>query len=174
MSEPYDIFGHRVQILSEHYRIHAGEMFRTGFSWTVASSAGSTDIAVGASGVITLQAGAGMHLVAEYSGVNQFLFSLYKGVTLSTAGSSLAAINMNDNSDKASAATLLYGTTTIVTDFGTRVFSQFIPSILAKGDFSQEFITKSTGIYALRLHNLATSANQGTINMLWYEPGATS
>jgi hypothetical protein len=181
MTKPYDPFGHKVQITPEHYRVHEGESFVTGYFWSESASSGN--IADNATVCLLVQPGAGMHTIANVmaGGEAEVYFSSGTTTSSSTAATSVTPINKNAYSNKTSACTVSWGTTAIVTDYGTDYPGALIAGGSggnavggSYGGYERETVLKADVNYLIRVTNRSGGVAPVSINIEYYEPGASS
>lgn len=158
MTAPYDQFGHKAEISAEHYRVHNGETFISGYFWSESES--TAMVADNETVALLIQHGAGMHMITEVIATGTAEVYHYKNVTTGTTGSAgtpVTPVNKNGFSNKTSDATVLWGSTDI-----------------SGGGYERETILKTNEHHAIFVTNRSGAAAPISITAEWYEPGASS
>ena len=118
-----------------------------------------------------------MHLTGNVIAYGKAYIYFYKGVTISTSGTVITPVNMNDTSSNASTASVYYGG--FLTSSGTtwcEVLSPGAPGqpggkspVGSEIRQDTEFVLKANTNYALYVKNILTTSYDHNINLQWYE-----
>lgn len=157
-------------IAPNHYRVHAGEAFTTGFFWDSASP-----VAAGATVQLLIVPSVGSHFNANFSTAGAFDLFYYQDVITSANGNLLLNNNKNGFSSNTSGMKIFEAPT--VTDKGTQLGGSVVPSggIFGGGGgagsaFGSEFILNPVSNYMFEATNATAGALEIAISFEWYEP----
>lgn len=150
---------------AEHYRVHDEGMYRVDPIYTATADSATAEMLIVAGSTTEC------HLVVAGFGDGNMQGELLRNVTYSTTGSSIAAVNFNDDGTD-STTTKFYKTPTNAT--GTIWIKQYIPGGGVKNPVGSNARTNlelilENGNYLLRLHNLAGTASTLGISGEFYE-----
>lgn len=157
-----------IVITYEHARVHRGQFYTCGYYATGIDNNDSIEI--------LMQAGnADVHTYVNIASGGDSTFSVFEGVTITNAGTSITAFNHNRTSSNTPTVTTTH--TPTISDYGTQLGStEFIPGgtqphsvgILASVG-AEQLVLSSNEDYIIRLTNTAGSAKALNINISFYE-----
>ena len=179
MTRPYDTFGHPVYIGVNHYRIHEGNSFVAGQLW--GESYSTSLIADNGSAVVVIEPNDAMHTIMTVAAGGDCEVIHYTGTSASTTGESIPIFNKNSYSNKTSSTVMSFGTTALVSDFGTAYPGHHLPGGSGgnavgniAGIYNRETIMMAGVKYSTRVINRSGGAIPISIIYEWYEPKASS
>lgn len=156
-----------VVIDADHYRVHLGQAYFSSLKISTLGAGASFDI------LLTNPADNYPHL-RSFAGVmtsGPCDVFVYEDTTVSSAGTGVAAVNMNRSS--ANTADLVLTHTPTVTRVGTQLEYTMLPAGHKQGgvwaSVAIEWILKPSANYMFRLTNNDNSAVDGGLEFFWYE-----
>lgn len=168
-----DSLGNLSTVETAHYRIHNGQTYVAGKLWGESTSPIEL-IADNASAEILIQAGEGMHMIADVAAGGDCEIEFCESVTFSDAGTAVTAFNKNRYSTNTSLSTITH--TPTITDYGTSIFKSFLPGGAGgnaiggtDGGFGREMILKSGLDYVIKATNRRGQASHVSIMIEWYK-----
>jgi len=170
-------YGWPVTIEPNHYRTHAGQAFVSGNFW---SETAGNRLADNGYGVILIKPKTEMHLRIGADSGGDAEVRFFKGVSTTTSTLATAAIILNKSggSTKTSSATITWGSSVLVSTYGTGYPGRFLAGGIGGnaaggsiGDLHGELnLSTSAGTYAVRVINRGGVVQPASIVLDWYEP----
>lgn len=152
---------------AEHYRIHEGQTFSSGFEGAAVADDGALDL------LLTTDEIAHMTWAAYGTGTSEY--AVYEDAEVSAVGAALTEVNLNRNSPLTASMVATSGPT--VTSVGTKLFGGFFGGLggggegLGRSD-GGELVLKPSTIYLLRITNRSGGAQDMSVRASWYESPA--